>query len=90
MHALYQILIQLGPPLEKIRYNIQCETIAKMFNELQKEYKVYGLGEAKVIKKRRKLDKIGKTLSKSLNYMISIVAGNHAITSFNCYIFDST
>ena len=83
-------LIQLGPALQKIAINIQCKTITKIYNEIKKEHPVHGLGESKVITKKRRIIAIQKKLKNPIDKMITVIPLNHSITCFNHYIFDST
>ena len=90
IRTMIQNLVQLGEGLEKVPMNVQCNTIAEIYNETKKEYPIAGLGEAKVIKKRRRLEKIKKMLKDPVDKMITAILVNHAVTCFNHYIFDST
>ena len=84
---MIQNLVQLGEGLENVPMNIQCNTIAEIYNETKKEYPIAGLGEAKVIKKRRRLEKNKKMLKDLVDKMITAISVNHAVTCFNHYIF---
>ena len=56
IRLLIRNLIQLGPSLQSIPIDIQCKTIINIYNEIYKKNHIPGLGEAKVIKKRKLIE----------------------------------
>lgn len=90
VRLLYHNIIQLKGALEHMKINDQLKMIADVYNEIKNDNPIYGLGEAKVITRKRRLKEIRETIATASNCLITIVAGNHSVTCFNLYIFDST
>lgn len=67
----------------------QCFAIKRFFNLHFRNDPIYGLGQASVIKKKRYLDPIKEKIHKPSNELYTIIVGDHSVSIFGNYIFNS-
>ena len=82
-------LVDISTKLNEFGWKQQCHEVKEVYNNVFCEHKVYGLGEASVIIKKKKLEQIKKNLHKPEGKLLTIIVGDHSVTFYGLFIFNS-
>ena len=86
---IYNEIVKLASVIDGKDYKFQAEMIKNTYNHAFKSDPVYGLGEAVVVTKERKLKKIHNLLLDPTDKLYTIFSKDHCVTLYQNYIFDA-
>ena len=86
---IYNEIVKLASAIDGKEYKFQAEMIKNTYNYAFQSDPVYGLGQAVLVTKERKLKKIHDILLDPTNKLYTFFSKDHSISLYNHFIFDS-
>ena len=82
-------LVDIAEYLNKLNWKDQVFKIKEVYNKVFCENPIYGLGQASVITKNKKLKPILDNLHKPAGKLLTILVGDHSVSLYGLFIFNS-